>query len=326
MFTAQETTWSGVPAIRLADTEAGTEALVAPTLGGNLFSLTSGDRQLLRSPADADTLRREPTRWGIPVLLPPGRIPEGRFHFDGRDYQLELRAGAGHHIHGFALKRAWNVAETGTDENGARVTLAFRASDYPDVLSQFPHPFVFTVTYTLKGQSLRCETRIANNGTLPMPFGMGFHHYFAAPDDGTGRYEIRVAGTDRQWEIVNDIPTGRFVDPEGVEDLRMWQNVHAKWRDAGYMVTEPGTDGGSRAELVDRATGYALTLNAGPEYKHWVIFNGRPPGFEGFICLEPYTCMANAFNLPIPREESGMSEVAAGEERSAGSWDITWRV
>lgn len=322
MYTVEETTWSGVPVIRLADQAAGTAALVAPTLGANLLSLTEGDRELLRRPPDADALREKPTRWGIPVLLPPGRITEGRFRFNDRTYQLEIREGTNYHIHGFVLKRAWRVAAQ-ESSLGARAVLEFRSSDYPEVLAQFPHPFIFTITYTLMGRSLRCESRITNEGDVPMPFGVGFHHYFAAPDDGTGRYEIRVPESGRQWEIVHDIPTGRFYEPAGLEDLRTWQPLHAMKRDAGYMVTEPGPDGWSRAELVDRRSNLAITVAASREYGHWVIFNGHPgTGFEDFVCLEPYTCMANAFNLPLP--ESGTRTVAPGETQSAGEWLTSW--
>jgi aldose 1-epimerase len=324
MYTVSETTWSGVPVLRLADEAAGTAALVAPTLGANLLSLTEGDREILRRPPDADALRAKPTRWGIPVLLPPGRITEGRFQFADRAYQLEIREGTNYHIHGFVLKRAWRVAESGpAPDGGARVVLEFRATDYPEVVAQFPHPFIFTVIYTLKGRSLHCESRITNEGDAPMPFGVGFHHYFAAPDDGSGRYEIRVEGTGRQWELVNDIPSGRFYEPTGLEDLRTWQPLHAMKRDAGYIVTEPDTQGWSRAELKDRQSNFAVTVEASREYGHWVIFNGHPgTGFEDFVCLEPYTCMANAFNLPLP--ESGTRTVPPGETQSAGVWVTRW--
>lgn len=323
MYSVEEISWSGVPVVRLADAAAGTAAMVAPGLGANLFSLTAGERQLLRCPPDANTMRNEPTRWGIPVLLPPGRITDGRFRFGGREYQLELRAGQNFHIHGFVLKRAWQVAQTGTGSDGARVVLTFRAADHPDVISQFPHPFVFTLVYTLQGQSLHCESWISNEGGERMPFGLGFHHYFVAPLEGGEAFAIRLAGARRQWEIIDAFPTGRFYEPSGLEDLSDWQPAHAMRRDAGYMVTEPGADGWTRAELEDRATGARVTVAAGPEFGHWVIFNGRP-GFEGFVCLEPYTCMANAFNLDLPPEVSGMSVVEAGERRSAGVWTVTW--
>lgn len=320
MYIAEETTWSGLSAIRLADTGAGTAALVTPELGANLISLTAGDRELLRRPPDSDELRSRPTRWGIPVLLPPGRIRHGKFQFAGRDYQLEVRPETGHHIHGFLLKRPWRVLELGP---GARAVLAFRSADHPDVMEQFPHPFVFTMTYTLDGATLRCDTHIQNQGDTPMPFGLGFHHYFTAPDDGTGRYEIRVKGTDLQAELDGGIPTGQFHEPVGPEDLRTWQPVHVIRRDASYLVTQPDADGWTRAELINRATGSVITVAAGPEYKHWIVFNGLP-GFEGFICLEPYTCIANAFNLDLPPEVTGMSPVAAGEGRSAGQWILSW--
>ncbi|WP_374713217.1 aldose 1-epimerase [Symbiobacterium terraclitae] len=316
-FTVTEATWSGVPALRLSDDEAQTAALLVPGLGGNLISLTDRGDELLRTAPDARSLREKPARWGIPVLMPPNRIVGGRFRFNGREYQLELTDSSGlHHNHGFPLRRAWQVATTGAD-GGASATIRFAAADHPDVMAQFPHPFVLELTYTLTGRSLRCRPVVRNPGDEPMPFGLGFHPYFLAPEGE----EVFVRLTPgRLWEMTDWLPTGRFHEPHGVYDLSTWQPAHAATRGEGYRVTDPEPDGRSRFELANRTTGRTLALRAAPAYRHWLIFNG----FAGSFSAEPYTCMTNAFNLDLDPAVSGMDALAPGEERRGLDWELTW--
>jgi len=319
-----ETSWSGVPALRLEEQTAGSKAMIAPTLGGNLFSLEIDGREVLRRPPDADALKREPSRWGVPVLMPPNRIAGARFTFNNREYRLEANTPEGHHIHGFPLRRPWRVEKTDVTDHGAvRVVLQFSAADHPDVLEQFPHPFVLTLTYTLEGKSLRCDSHIANNGDTPMPFGLGFHPYLSAPEPENfgedDRWAVRLSPA-LAWESEDKIPTGRFYEPEGAYDLRDWQPLHAVRRDGGYKLTAPDADGWSRFQLKDKRTGRLTTLRADSNYTHWVIFNGFP-GFCGFISPEPYTCMTNAFNLQhLPAETTGMKVIAPRTAQPAGTW------
>ncbi|HWI64486.1 MAG TPA: aldose 1-epimerase [Symbiobacteriaceae bacterium] len=313
-YTAVETLWSGIPAIRLADTEADTAALVVPSLGGNLISLTVKGEELLRTPPDAAALQEKPARWGIPVLMPPNRIEGGRFRFGGREYQLELTdSNGGNHIHGFPLRRPWQVVALGEGS----VTIAFRSADHPDVLAQWPHPFVLSLTYTLRGQALHCKPVVSNEGPDPMPFGLGFHPYFLAPVGA--QQEIRLTPSVA-WEAENWLPTGRFRPAEGAYDLSVWQPVHAVARDVGYMLSAREPDGGSKFELADRETGRTITLKAAPAYGHWLVFNG----FAGTISPEPYTCMTNAFNLNLPPETSGMAVLAGGATWADGDFEVTW--
>jgi len=318
-FTVTNATWVDVPVLRLDDTAEGSVALLAPSLGGNLFSLEVGGHEVLRRPPDPESLKEYAARWGIPVLMPPNRIAGGRFHFNGRDYQLDVNSGP-NHIHGFALRRAWDVGAVST-EGGASVTLVFRASKHADVLAQFPHAFVLTLKYTLVGRTLRCESFIQNDGADLMPFGLGFHPYFDAPADDGGVYEIRMPDMGQQWEAIENIPTGRFLQPQGHLNLSSWQRLHgARWN-TGYIVRREEADRWSSFELAERVSGRVVRISASPAFGHWVIFNGAP-GFEGFVSPEPYTCMTDAFNLNLPRAVSGMDVVAGGEARPAGQFEI----
>lgn len=316
-FAVAEIEWSGLPVLRLTDSEAQTAAVLVPGFGGNLISLTDRGDELLRTAPDSRSLAERPARWGVPVLMPPNRIAGGRFRFGGREYALELNDSAGpNHIHGFPLRRPWKVAATST-EGGASATVRFVAADHPDVMTQFPHPFTLELTYTLVGRRLRCSPMIKNHGADAMPFGLGFHPYLLAPEGQ--QVEIRLT-PGRIWETENWLPTGQFRPAEGPFDLSAWQAVHAVKRGEGYALTAAEHDGWSGFELANRTTGRTVSLRAAPAYRHWLIFNG----FEGSVSPEPYTCMTNAFNLDLEPAVSGMDRLGPGEERLAGDWELAW--
>lgn len=317
-FRVSEVDWQGTPVLELQDMQAGTAARIAAGLGANLFSVRQGEVELLRCPPTPEVLRQHATGYGTPVLMPPGRLAGATFRFDGREYRFTENLRSGHHMHGLVLTRPWTVAEQTADTTGARVKLVFRAADYPEVMAQFPHPFVLALTYSLVGQRLACTAQITNEGDQPMPFGLGLHPYFAAQPESMMRL-----GPARQWEMAEKVPTGRFRTPAGAYDLTDWQSALGLPRDDGYALIAPEADGGSRWELQGGGGGMRLALRASQEFGHWVIYNGGG-GASGFICAEPWSCMANAFNLDLPAAVSGMAVIAPGEVRHAGSMELSW--
>jgi aldose 1-epimerase len=86
----------------LEDTVSGAVAEVWPAGGFNCFRWQVRHRELLYAAPDLFA-GGKPTRSGIPVLFPfPNRIRDGRYTWDGREYQLPLDDPAGKNaIHGF---------------------------------------------------------------------------------------------------------------------------------------------------------------------------------------------------------------------------------
>src|SRR5260370_1369403 len=68
-----------------------------------------------------------PTRSGIPVLFPfPNRVRDGRFVWDGQEYQLPRNESNGKSaIHGFAFQRTWPGSDQGAGARPAGVTGEF---------------------------------------------------------------------------------------------------------------------------------------------------------------------------------------------------------
>ena len=105
-------------------------AAVWPAFGFNCYSwqVTRGGRVLDLLYADPELFNdSKPTRSGIPILFPfPNRIRDGRFTWDGQDYQLPLNDPSGKNaIHGFVASRPWRVLDHGTDDFLTWVTAEF---------------------------------------------------------------------------------------------------------------------------------------------------------------------------------------------------------
>ena len=107
---------------------------IAPALGFNAYRWHVPDGELLY--ADPKFFEEnKPTRSGIPVLFPfPNRIRDGRFSWDGKDYQLPTNDPSGKNaIHGFVCHKPWRVIAEGADGIFAWVTAEFEGSkDAPE--------------------------------------------------------------------------------------------------------------------------------------------------------------------------------------------------
>jgi galactose mutarotase-like enzyme len=123
-----------------------------------------------------------------------------------------------------------------------------------------------------------------------MPFGAGFHPYFAVPDAEKARVRIPTQAT-------------RAFDNAAKKEIAF----------AGLDLTAKEVDlhlhdhGSSEARL---CIGDApdITLRGSPELGHWVVWTlaGRD-----FVCLEPWTCPGDALNTG-----ERLIWLAPGEERA----------
>lgn len=278
-------TRAGVEVYTLRDS-SGAFAEVAPQFGNNCFSFSAHLPVLEYLPFE-DFCKR-PTSCGIPILFPfPNRIKDGKFTFRGKQYQVDPPR------HGFVRDKRWVVMGTGaTDQDGAWIQCSIDASDYPDqILKQFPFPFRFEVTYRLKDSKLEMSTTVRNTGTDPLPFGFGIHPYFRKPEAGTLQVEA-----NKFWELIETLPTGKLLDVDGSFDLRRPADINKLQLDDIFTNLVTGSDGSVRCILTDHKNGTQTKVEFdGRQFPNVVLFT--PPAPRQSICIEPYTCPTDAFNL-----------------------------
>ena len=258
-----------IPTVELADSAAQSLAVLAPSRGGMLTRLRIAGRDLLYlDQATFEDLSAN-VRGGNPVLFPsPGKLAGDAFAWGAARGSMKQ--------HGFARALPWALEERGTGSpGGAYARLCLRASEA--TRAQYPWDFRAEYTYTLRGRALRIDLRVKNESDGPMPFGAGFHPYFAVADADKARVRIETRAT------------------------RAFDNAEKREAPfAGFDLTLPEVDlhlldhGSTEAALaLEGEPAPRVTLRGSPEFTHWVVWTLKG---RDFVCLEPWTCPGDALN------------------------------
>lgn len=243
--------------LTLGDPAAASFAAFAPSRGGILTRLTLGGRALLY--LDEATLL-DPTknvRGGNPVLFPsPGKLFGDRWS----------KGAMGQH--GFARNQPWTVL----DRSQTEATLRLAANDATRAV--YPYEFTATYRYLLGDRSLLVEQRIENHGPEPMPFGAGFHPYFAVPQLQKGQVVFHTNAT-RVFDNVT-----KETRPIGAVDFTA--------KEVDLHLLDHG-----QSEATVELPGGLLHVRCSTEFKRWVLWTVQD---KDFVCVEPWTSPGNALN------------------------------
>lgn len=259
-----------------------------------------------------------PTRSGHPILFPfPGRMRDGRFTFEGKQYQLPLNDSTKQHaIHGFTPRIPWRVTEWNGGDGSAFVTGEFDpAKDLPEAVALWPAEYALEVTYRLFADRLRVEAVVKNRGPGPMPFGLGYHPYFRLPggnDADIGGHTLQ-ANVSQLWAAEENLPTGVRKEPGAELDFRRRRLIGAVALD--HVFTGRGADPAELAGLSHPHSPGELRVTADPAFRDLVLFT---PPHRHAVAIEPYTCSADAANLAARGIDSGWRVIGPGTEWGAG--------
>jgi aldose 1-epimerase len=286
---------------------AGAHRATIVEVGAGLRAYACDGRDVtVRYPAD----ELPPKACGAALVPWPNRIRDGRYRFDGVDYQLALTEPAkGNASHGLGRWERW----TAVDRQPHSVTLSL------DVVPQTGWPFELRaeITYSVDADAgLQVEAHARNTGTRRLPFGMGFHPYIDVRDVPMDDVSVRLRASERLVTDDASIPVGQ-VPVAGTEyDL-------ADGRRLGPLRLDDGFTGLSRTDGVVTVTvatpsGDAAQVWFDESFRFTQVFTYEQlqPGVNG-VAVEPMTCPANAFN-----SGDGLIVLDAGGQWS-GRWGIT---
>lgn len=270
---------------------------LCPGVGGAITHFRARGRDLLR-PAGRSAIQDGDVRQaGAFALIPfSGRIADGRFCFEGKEYRLEPNfLPEPHAIHGQGWQLPWAVAHAA--EQYAELELEHRVPGTP-------FDYRATQSFTLTDDALIAAIAVTNTGDGTMPAGIGSHPYFVRTPGATLHTRL-----DHVWLAdERNIPRERVALPETwdfsasltLSELEM-DNCFGGW------------DG--KATLLWPETGIKLSIEADPVFGHLVIY--IPPD-EDFFCVEPVSNASNGFNLMAEGVEGTGVQVLEPGERLAG--------
>lgn len=302
-------TWNGYDTYILKSQQL--EVTLLPRLGNNVIGIRDlqENREILRRPeeSDLDFYLQKPYHFGMPMLMPPGRIRRGHFEYSGTTYQFDQNTANDNHIHGLHRTQAWRVSDIDENDEGCTITTELLTADDPNWMRQYPIPLQLEMTLQLQGTSLMQRMKITNLGDTSAPFGFGLHTWFLL-DGEPQRWTLNIPVSDQLLQDAEQIPTGEVVPLDGWEELNTGMNMANRNWDNLLRI---GDKRPVSAELT-RDDGYGIRYSADPDYfKYWVLYTKGES--DQYLCIEPYTTLPDAANSTHSQDFTGLIDVAPAQ-------------
>lgn len=253
----------------------------------------------------------DPTFWAgrAPLLFPIcGRLTEGRYTYKGNSYEMLL--------HGFIRKVDLTVSEL--TEN----SISFTYSDNELTRAQYPFAFRFTVTYTLKANTITNEFTVENTGEDVLPFSIGGHPGFNVPlEEGTSFTDYYVEFSEvspaRQFQMS---PTCFMLDktePFPLEDGKIYRLHHDMFDNDAIFLCDVAPTITLKSDKTTR--GVTITCHGMPHLGLWHAPKKEAP----FLCIEPWTGMPSDDGIVDDMAtKKYMTRIAPGDIHRCG-FDVT---
>jgi aldose 1-epimerase len=285
--------------------EAGPHRATVVEVGAGLQRYTAGDVDVTGTYPD-DQL--PPKGCGITLVPWPNRIRDGKYTFDGTEYQLPLTEPAARNAsHGLGRWARWQPVRHEPDT----VTLRL------DIVPQNGYPFEVRaeVTYTVDAEhGLQVTQGASNRGGARAPFGAGAHPYLSTRGHALADTTVMLPASEVLVVDDKQVPVGVRPVAGSDSDLRRGRRLRALRLDAGFTGLGT-TDGRGVAEVRTPDGGARLWFDE--TYRFLQVFTvdaltrNRPA-----VAIEPMTCAPNAFNTG-----AGLIVLEPG-----GSWSGSWGI
>lgn len=267
---------------------SGDLSAVVVEVGGALRELRDGGRPLLDGYGANEMCIAAK---GQSLLPWPNRVDQGRYHFQGVDYQLALteveRSNA---IHGLVRWMPWGVLESVAE----RIVMGVRSHPQPG----YPWTLDLRIEYTLADDGLTVRTRAVNRSDSPCPFAAGAHPYLTVGTPTIDTAVLRLAAGGYLPTDERGIPSGRepvsgtpydFASPRPIGDTEI---------DYAYCDVERDAAGRASLSLSAPGDGPSVSLWVDAAYRYLEVFTADtlPAGKRRTgLGVEPMTAPPNAF-------------------------------
>ncbi|HEY1487728.1 MAG TPA: aldose 1-epimerase family protein [Micromonosporaceae bacterium] len=271
--------------LRLASRVADQTATIVE-VGGGIRAYRVGDRDVLHPyPIDAMCDGAH----GAPLIPWPNRLGDGRYRFDGVDYQVSLTEPEKRNaLHGFLRWRTWEPM-TRTD---SRIVLGTR--HYPQ--QGYPFALDVRIEYALSDGGLTVATTATNIGDAACPYACGQHPYLSP---GSGLVDDGVLELSAGTRIVTDpqrqLPTGTEAVSGSAYDFRTARRIGDQPIDFAFDDLDRDADGLAWVNLTG-ADGRTARLWVDASYPLVEIYTADTLAPDRRRCglgVEPMTCPPN---------------------------------
>ena len=293
-FSISSASENGLEQIILTDPNTRTQVSVLPTYGAMLHAFTvetkNGPHNIIDNYASADDLEKTlATSFKSSKLSPFAcRIPEGKYMYDGEEFEFENKFVDGTAIHGLLYNKAFKKVNAFADHKTASVSFRYSYKEEDD---GYPFNYTCEVRYTLMPQNtLQVQTTIINLDDLPIPMTDGWHPYFAMG----GKVDDWLLYFNAKGMLEFDerlIPTGRLLPYNVFNETKQ---IAATKLDNCFVLNDDMSQ--VACSLRNDAAGVQLNIFPDETYPFLQIFI---PDHRKSIAIENLSAAPDAFNNKI---------------------------
>lgn len=225
------------------------------------------------------------------LLMPwPNRVRDGRYKFEGNEYQLPLSEPARHNAsHGLARWASWTPLRTAPDS----ISLGYRLM----AQSGYPWTLDLVVTYQLDEAAGLVVTQAATNrAATPAPYASGAHPYLRVGDGPVDAWELELpAATRLLSDHERKLPAGREQVAGTAYDHRVGHAIGDTVFDHAFTDLDRDSDGHATVRITGPDGGLELWVD---ELHRWLmVYTGDDrPSPRRSVAVEPMTAPPDAFN------------------------------
>lgn len=249
-------------------------ALIDPA-GSALVSLILRGKELIPRASEP----RHPYH-GVALAPWPNRIANGKYSFNGANYQLPLNEPFGNALHGFSFATVASAEAPSANSLVLTHSIAPR-TDYPFSLS-------ISLRFEISETELRVTTSATNTGEKSAPVGLGTHPFFVFDE----KSELTVNAKTAAIHDSNMMPRAEVPAEEVGFKAGFARSINKLPLDVQFSQIDE-----TCASLVTKDHGFEVFQQGA----NWLMiytteeFNWAD-GRTKAVAIEPQTCAADAFN------------------------------
>lgn len=257
--------------------------------GAGLNSLTLKGRNLVEP-----FLPLQPEKFRGDVLAPfPNRIRDGKYAYEGVEYQLPLTEPARQNaLHGFVNLRLWTLLSKSMTR--AELTYELQESEF------YPGTLKLQTIYEISEQGLLIEITVENIGEKTAPFGVSIHPYLIADPESKVDYWSLKMPSNKYFRVDDErlLPIEIETTPSNL-DFRYPRQIGNTFIDHAFLVDESLKE--TDIEILGPSgsgVGMSYSKNLNWIQIHTADRDGSADSRRS-LAVEPMTCPPDAFNSGI---------------------------
>ena len=274
MFKISSKEKKGLSFVELQNSSKTTKAKICLEQGARIVSLKFKDKFIIEDYSDFDYKES----YASSILFPfASRIKEGKYIFEGNDYQFGTNDG-NNALHGLVYNKKFELFEPEEHKDNCSATFNYYEKNES---KGFPFTYFLSVTYILFEDRLKVRVTVKNTDTKSFPFTLGWHPYFNSTDLKNSYLSFN---SDQKVEFDKSLITKKVIEQKSPEIFK----IEEQQLDDCFILKD---------DIVSFTTPtYKIDITADSEQNFLQLYT---PKGKDIIAIEPMTGISDTFNNKI---------------------------